>query len=324
MKWLEVNIETLSSPDGLPVELVIGALMETGITGVQTLDDYEMKLFLENNPDFWDYADEELLNAVQGKALVRFYVEDEFAAETLITVRQGLERLKTGEFGDNLGSLELSAKSVDDADWADNWKKYYKPFRVGEKLVIRPEWEDFASGAGDVVLSLNPGQVFGTGLHQTTRMCLEALENLDCAGAKVLDLGCGSGILSIAALLLGAETAAAVDIDRSAHRVVAENAEMNGIRGGKLRIFTGNVLNDSALADGLGSGFDIVLANIIADIVIEMTPLVKKKLAAGGRFISSGIISQRLEDVLCCLEENGFRVIEITRRDEWAAVISAL
>jgi len=319
MKWLEINIETLSSEDGMPVELVIGALSGAGVFGVQTLDDYEMRLFLENSADTWDYADEDLMNVVKDKALVRFYIEEEHSAETLILVRNGLEGLKNGEFGDTLGSLEMSVKSVDDDGWAENWKKYYKPFRVGEKLVIRPEWEVYAPEPGDVVLSLNPGQVFGTGLHQTTRLCLKELEKLDVSGKKVLDLGCGSGILGIAAMLLGAGSVTAVDIDRAAERIVSENAGMNGVCG--LTMFTGNLLDDDELLAQIGTGYDIVLANIVADIVIEFTPIVKGLIKRRGKFISSGIISQRLDEVLECLNNNGFKILSVEYMDEWAAVV---
>ena len=320
MKWLEIKVETLS---GLGVELATAALMEAGIEGVQTLDDYETRLFLENNPDFWDYADDKLLQAEEGAAFLVFYLPKD-DKDTLEAARRSLGGLKAGEFGHNLGSLEIRSRIVDDEDWAENWKNYYKPFRVGKGLVVRPEWENYAASPGDVVLSLNPGQVFGTGLHQTTRMCLEAMENLDLRGKSILDLGCGSGILALSALLFGAKKAVAVDTDSLAEQVVTENAALNGITSDKLVIRTGNVLKDPALLSSLGGNYDLILANIIADVVIEMTPLVKGLLSPKGCFISSGIIAGRLDDVLARLEANRFKTITIIRRDEWAAVISGL
>ena len=323
MKWLEVNIETLSSDDGMPVELVIGALMESGVHAVQTLDDYDTRLFLENNADSWDYADEALLNASKSTAIVRLYLQEEFSAEALLLVHQNIARLKAGEFGDTLGTLNISITSVDDSDWEDAWKKYYKPFRVGQHFIIRPEWEAYSPVDNDIVLSLNPGQVFGTGLHQSTKLCLETLERLDLRGNCVLDLGCGSGILAIAARLLGAAHVDAVDIDKAAKAVVTENAMLNSIDlTSGFGIYCGNILTDESLAREFLGSYDVILANIVADVIIAMSPLAKKFINPSGLFISSGIISQRKNDVADALEASGFVVIEECVMDEWVSLVA--
>lgn len=316
MNWLEVSIETLS---GAGVELLTATLMEAGILGIETVDDYEMRLFLENNPDAWDYADEKILTAERGAAVLRFYLTED-DGETLAAVKAALGRLKAPDTGHNLGSLGIATRIVDDEDWANNWKQYFKPFKI-PPFVIRPEWESYEALPGDVVLAINPGQVFGTGQHQSTRMCLEALSHMDLSGMNVLDLGCGSGILAIGALLLGAARAVAVDTDPLAARVVAENAALNGVEA-RLAIHHGNIINDKRLLERISAGYDVILANIVADVVVNMTPLAAGLLSKNGRYISSGIIAGRVGDVEACLGANGFRVLDIMRLDEWACIVA--
>lgn len=329
MKWLECNIETTSSDDGLPAEILGGMLMELGVTGIETMDPYETKLFLEHNKSHWDYADEIIMAAAPGKAYIRFYLDGSLKCEQdkLKHIHDGLDALRTGEFGPLLGSLALTSAEVDDEDWADKWKQYYKPFRIGQRLVIRPLWEEYDPGPGDVVVALDPGQAFGTGLHESTKLCLEAASDMFSPETKaVLDIGCGSGILTLAALGFAENAVAvAIDADGTAVKVAAANVKLNR-QENRVTVLTGNILDDSELlakAKGLGP-YDIVFVNIVADVVIAMTPIVKGLLAPNGAFIASGIIKERLDDVKETVVNQGFRIRGIAKDGEWAAVVSGL
>ena len=320
MEWIEAAVETLS--DG--VELVTAALMEVGVSGLQIEDDYAMRMFLENSRDQWDYADEELLSSEKGGARVKFYVTaDANGQETLAAVRGALNALKTLETAEAVGSLALVSDTVDDADWIDNWKKYYKPFKVGERIVIRPIWEEYAAQKDELVFTINPGHVFGTGLHQSTRLCIGALEKHVQAGDKLLDVGCGSGILSILALMLNADHALAVDIEPSAVDIAYENAAMNGIGKDHYTVLSGNLLADNALRAAIAeTQYDVVAANIVADVITALSPIVPTMLKDGGLFISSGIIRDRADDVAAALDANGFDLLETRTSDEWLCMIA--
>ena len=326
MNWVEAVIETLSHDEGLATEILTGLLMEHGINGVQTDDPYEMRMFLENNADYWDYADEELLKSEKGKAYVKFYVEEKYSIETIADIKNSLKALKEGEFSEILGSLELTCLTVDDEGWLDNWKKYYKPFRIGKNVVVKPLWESYDKLREDVVLNLNPGQVFGTGLHQTTQMCIEALEKLVKPGMSFLDAGCGSGILSVAGLLMSeGSRAAAIDIDKAAAGIVMENAGNNFIEADRIKVRIGNILKDEGLLERVSKEkYDLIFANIVADIVIDMTPILSKLLADKGRIVASGIIKSRLDDVLSCAKANGLKIYDVITKDEWVCAVMGL
>ena len=211
---------------------------------------------------------------------------------------------------------------TDDEDWENNWKIYYKPLEIGERLLVRPSWEQ-ADDTGRIVLSLDPGMAFGTGSHHTTRMCLEFLEKTVKDGDDMIDLGCGSGILSIGALLLGAKEALAVDIDPIAEKIAYENAAMNDITPDKYTVLIGDVLSDTALQDRLcEKRYDVVAANIVASVIIELTKIVPRMIKPDGVYIMSGIIGERLDEVLAALEENGFEVLEVRAGDDWRAVMA--
>lgn len=318
MKWIEAVIDTV----GEGVEIVTGLLIKNGIEGIQIEDDYEMMLFLKGNKAHWDYADEELLNKQKGAAKVIFYLADTAASkDTLISVRSGLKDLKDGSYGFDLGKLELCLTDVDDNDWLDNWKKYYKPFTVGERIVIKPVWEEYAPADDEIVFNINPGHVFGTGLHQSTQLCITELEKYVKQGDNVVDLGCGSGILFIISLLLGAGHAFAVDSDPAAADISRENAENNGIGKEKYRVVSGNVLTDKKMLEQIAEKqYDIVVANIIADVVVGLAEIVPAFIKQGGLFISSGIIKDRLDEVQDALEQNGFKPLEKLASDEWVCV----
>ena len=276
MQWLELKIDT--TPVGLtPVSDLVEGL---GVTGLVIEDEGDFHDFLEHNHQYWDYVDEELMEAKRGICRITFYVSaDDEGMDTVAKVRIALSELKKQR--SDCGSLTMEMAQVDDADWENNWKQFYKPMEIGERLIVVPEWES-AKTHGRIPLILNPGLTFGTGSHATTRLCLTALEKHVAAGDRVLDLGCGSGILSIAALLLGAEHAFACDIDEKCVDVAYENAALNGIGKDRYTVRWGDVLSDKQLQKEMGEKYDIIAANIVSDVIIGLAPQVRPFLKAGG------------------------------------------
>ena len=313
MDWLELHIDTTHT--GLePVETMLSAL---GIDGVVIDDETEFHDFLESNRQYWDYVDEDLEASMHGKSRVTFYLPaDETGFAQMGEVRLALEDLKARR--SDCGTLLLSLENLRDEDWENNWKQYYKPMEIGQRLLVIPQWEQVDPGQR-VPLILDPGLTFGTGSHATTRLCLTALEKTVAQGDRVLDLGCGSGILSIAALRLGASQALAVDIDDKCLDVAYENAALNGIGKDRYTVRVGDVLSDGSLRRELEGGYDIVVANIVADVIIALAPLVPAMLRPGGTFLCSGIIDDRAEEVRNALEAAGWTVLETQSADGWFA-----
>ena len=315
MKWLALHIDT--SPAGL--EPVSNMLNDLGIDGLVIEDEGDFRQFLENNTQYWDYVDEELDQSMSGKCRITFYVEENNEGFTKVAaVRIAMAEMKKNH--PEYAPLILTMDGIEDADWENNWKQFYKPMEIGERLIVIPDWEE-AETHGRVALRLNPGLTFGTGSHATTRLCLKALEKRVHSGMKVLDLGCGSGILSIAALLLGADSAFACDIDEKAVPVAYENAALNGVGKDKYTVRAGDVTSDNKLRREMGDGYDIVLANIVSDVIIALAPAVRPLMKEGGVFITSGIIDDRAEEVKGKLMENGFAIEEENQSEGWFSFV---
>ena len=314
MHWLTIHIDTVH--DGLePVAAMLSAL---GVDNIAVDDETEFREFLEDNRQIWDYVDEKLEQDMRGRSRVTFYLpEDETGFAKLAESRIALQSLR--EARPDCGPLLMTLETVQDSDWENNWKQYYKPLPIGEKLLIIPQWET-ADPQGRIPVVLDPGLTFGTGNHETTRLCLAMLESQIRGGERVLDLGCGSGILSIAALQLGAASAVAVDIDPACIHVAAENAAYNNIGPDRLTVLSGNVLSDAALREQIPPrAFDMVLANIVADVIMGLAPAVPDWLAPGGQFLCSGIIGPRAEQTAAVLRQNGFRIADTACENDWYA-----
>ncbi|MBQ7036114.1 MAG: 50S ribosomal protein L11 methyltransferase [Clostridia bacterium] len=310
-EWIKVSIETTTEG----IEPLYGMLLSMGIEGAEIEDEADFENFLENNKRYWDYVDEELLEAKKGPTRVSIYLrDDENGRDTLLLLKENLLRLRNED--ETLGSLAVSLDSIDENDWFEKWKQYYKPFTVGEAITVVPAWTDY-EGEG-TVLRINPGMLFGTGSHNTTRLCITMLEKIVREGMEVFDVGCGSGILSILSLLLGAKHAVACDIDAAAPRIAYENAALSGICEDTYTVICGNVLE----SDVTDKTFDVVVANIVADVIIPLSGKVSRYLKEDGLFLCSGIINDRVEDVLSALSENGFTVLEKRQDGEWWAILA--
>lgn len=316
MNWIETQIITASAG----VDALCAMLTDLGIKGFSIADPADFQEFLQNKEGKWDYIDQDLLGMAQGDTTVTVYLPDNAqGAEQLVALRAMLAQIHARDDAQLFGTLELTLKNVREEDWANNWKQYFKPFTVGERLLIKPSWELCENPWNRAVLEIDPASSFGTGQHHTTRLCLELLEQLMHPGDRVLDLGCGSGILSIGALLLGVSGATAVDIEENAAATATENARKNHIDPTLYRVFCGNVLEDETLCREIGDGYDLICANIVADVLIAMKQLFRQFLRPEGTLIVSGIIMERRDEVLDQLKSAGFALLEVREKEGWAA-----
>lgn len=322
MKWLELTVST--TDEG--ADIVCARLSMLGINEVSVVQGHDaVERIMNETVKYWDYADDA---ALEKKPAVMAYLaivpENEGICDKVISSMKELKSLES-DIGVELGTLEVNTKEVDEEDWANNWKAYFKPISVGNKLIVCPTWEKAEETDGRAVLRIDPGMAFGTGNHHTTRMCLELIEKYMKNGASVIDIGCGSGILSASAILMGASEAVALDIDPVATKVAAETAELNGIDITKYTVYTGDILSDKQIREAVTKRkFDVVLANIVANVIIALAPLVPELMHKDSVFISSGIIDDRLSEVIAALEENGLNVEEIREGEDWRAVKARL
>lgn len=324
MLWTQAVVHTTTKG----IEPVSGILLMNGINGYSVEDSQDFLEFLENKEVYFDYIEDELLNLKDCETTVTFYVADNAQGfEMLSSIRNDLKRLKETDTEDIFGTLEVTSdKQIKEEDWANSWKKYFKPFAVGKSLCIKPTWENPpCEFEGKTVIEIDPSSSFGTGSHTTTRLCLEEIEKiLPSLNGKIemLDMGCGSGILGIAALKMGVDNIVAVDIDENSARIAKENFELNIADDTKYNVLFGNILNDQEFYDKVCSKkYNLIAANIVADVIIWMAPVFKKVLHENGYLITSGIIAERAKEVTDALEENGLKVVKFTESSDWAAVV---
>lgn len=316
MDWIKVTITTTAAG----IDPISGRLLDLGINGIEIADKDEFKEFLEANRKYWDYVDEELARLMDADTVITLYLSDGAAGlEQLAAVKSSMEELRTLDTDGSYGTLQVATENVKDEDWSEIWKQYFHPIPVGEKVLICPVWEQSENPENRTVFTVNPGMSFGTGSHPSTRFCIEEIEKHLEKDDTVLDLGCGSGILSIIALLLGAKDAIAIDIDPNAVDVAYSNLALNKLSKDNYHAFAGDILTDFKLRENLGK-YDLVIANIVADVIIGLSGFVRQFMKEDGTFICSGIILERLDEVVSALESAGLTILEIRKDTDWAAI----
>ncbi len=317
MKWLEICVYTTDA--GL--DAVTLAFSNAGLDQVSIEESHARAMaFLNERAVYWDYADADKVGV--DEPCVKAYVADvPESAAVVEDVKRGIAHLREANPGFDAGTLSVVVSRMDDADWENNWKAYYKPLSIGRRLYVLPRWIEERAPEARVTLRLDPGVAFGTGEHHTTRMCLELLEGVIGPGDDMLDLGCGSGILSVASILLGARHAVAVDIDPVAEHVALENAEINGVTPAQYAVLIGDVIADDALRARIRRGYDVVAANIVAGVIIAIAPFAKDCCKQGTPLIVSGIIDEREDEVKQALISVGFAVEKVLRSEGWVAML---
>ena len=305
MSWLEFIIDT----DSKKIASTAAALTAQGFAELVIEDQEEFETFLDENKAYWDYIDEDFQQKLQGLSHIKIYLED--------TDTAGQEKLKGAV--EKLG-LSMTVQALEETNWEESWKENYPAVEVGQNLIVVPYWQaDETNGRTPIIL--DPGLTFGTGAHASTQMVMESMEEIVKPGFKCLDLGSGSGILSIAALRLGAGSAIGVDIDPKAEDIARENAAYNGFAAPEFAAYTGNVTEDKALMTKLGEmEYDLVLVNIVADVIIGLSPVLPDFLTEKSTLICSGILDVRLDDVVNALQKAGLTITKIRQKEDWRCV----
>ena len=314
--FIQIDIYTSSEA----IDGITGALTDRGVTGFIIQDSADFEDFLEDKNANWDYVDDSLMGLKTVEPHITVYVhENAQGAEMLASIRELVDRYAQNNDDGFYGNIRMEIANVKEEDWANNWKQYYKPFRVGKSLIVKPTWENVEPKDGDKILEIDPASTFGTGQHYTTKMVMETLENVIKSGDRVLDLGCGSGILTIASMLFGANEATVCDIFENAVKTASENIRNNHFH--NFKAYCGNIIDDKELCEKIGGGYDVICANIVADVIIAMSPLFNGFLKKGGRLIVSGIIDERVDEVCAALSENGWETVSEKNEEGWNCIL---
>jgi len=309
MKWYEIRVNTTEEASDAVAEM----LTSMGAGGVAIKDPFDIRREIEK-PNTLDYADEEFLEALGEDVVISAYFQNGLSIDELLKqINEGLDNIS--QFL-NIGKGLEGYGEVDDEDWSTAWKKYYKPFKLTDRIVIKPTWEAYEAGGSEIIVEMDPGMAFGTGTHETTQMCSLLLDKYMSVGSEVLDVGCGTGILAIIASKLGAESVRALDIDEVAVKVAKENVEINGE---SVKIETRQGILSDLSQDG--QKFDIIVANIIANVIIDLSTLIPYYLKKNSLFITSGIIRDRKQDVIDACSKSGMGLIESLEMGEWVAMV---
>ena len=313
MDWIQLTVVTTTEGS----ELVSEALMEAGSAGTMIVDKNDV--FANQRPEgMWDIIGEEIAEKMgEDVKVTGYYAMDMKAQDCVADARARIAELKRNEkeYGIDFGSMECIMENVDEEDWAENWKKDFKPFRLGEHMVVKPGWEEVEVQPGDHIIEIDPGMAFGTGTHETTGMCVAMIEEHVKPGMSVIDIGTGTGILAIAAAHMGAEPILATDLDHVAVRVAKENVEINGFSD-KIRVVEGDLL------ECVSETADIILTNIIADVLMFFAEPVRKHINKGGKFICSGISKEKRQGVIDVLNKAGYHILEIRDKGDWTAIVA--
>ena len=319
MKYIQADIHV--NREG--IEPVLTALMNVDIMDTVVEDPADIADLLDKDQDWeWDYVDDSVIEMQNAEPKVTVYMEDDEEGRCKLAALQGaVEELKkeaaAGAYGENvdLGPLTVDVYVEDDSEWKDNWKEFFKPKKVGKRIVVKPTWYDYEKEEGDLVIEIDPGMAFGTGTHETTSLCLRLMEDYMQDGDKVLDVGCGSGILAIAGALLGSPEVLGVEIDPVAVEIAQENLELNGVTG-VARAQYGD------LTKGIDFKAEIVVANLMADLVMMLSADVAKHILPGGKYISSGILVEKRDQVAAVIRDCGFDIVEIREDGMWCAIVA--
>lgn len=320
MKYIEFKVH--ASRQG--IEQITAMYMKHGITDVSIDDPADMEDILNNKNEYgWDYIDDELKTNLDREPTISCFFEDTpdnrgKVQELKLLVMMLKSKELEGEYGWDVDFGRLYGEDIyiDDEDWKDKWKENFKPTAITERLVVKPTWEEYSPSEGELVIEIDPGMAFGTGTHETTSLCMKLMEKYlgdDAAGKKVLDIGCGSGILSIGAALMGSEDVLGIEIDEDAVRVANENIRLNNV-GDKVRAVKGD------LTRGVDFKADIILANLMADLVMKLAKTAGKHLEKDGIFISSGILTEKRDIVTEAVRNAGLEIIETAEDGEWCAI----
>jgi len=306
MDWIRITVKTTTEGSD-----VISDILSDYSSGGVIIEDVKDLNNYDRPKEEWDYIDESLAEGYDSEVCVRGFIgeNDDFEGAER-EIRERIRAIQENAPDFPWGSLSVISEKIKDENWSENWKKYYKPFKPANKIVIKPSWEEYEKQEGDIVLEIDPGAAFGTGSHETTRMCIGFLEKYVTSGKTVMDVGCGTGILAMCAYLLGAKQVSAVDIDESAVKVAKENMQNSGF---DINVFCGNLLENRY------ESVDIIVANIIADAVKRLAPASREHLTQNGIYITSGIIIERAEEVQAAIEQSGFELLEKNSLGEWTA-----